>query len=604
MDTTAPTVATSRPTLADQAVAGFAPSVGRGWRRRLLARLLAVDRLDEVYAQLADEGDSDCFLEAALTALGVSFVVAAGDVATVPAEGPLVVVANHPFGGVEGLVLARLLRGRRADVKLMANHLLSAVPQLASLLIEVDPFGHAGSTAANVAGLRRTLRWLGSGGAVVVFPAGAVAHLHLRQRAVLDPPWSDTVARLVKSSGATVLPVHVAGGNGALFQVAGLIHPALRTALLPRQLVRPRRQEVQLRLGTPISATELAALDDTTATRFLRTRTELLGADLRATMVRPPAPLFARPVAVASQRWSDLALADEVRRLPAEQELARSGGVVVSWARASQIPALLHEIGRWRELSFRAAGEGTGHELDLDRFDQHYLHLFAWDEAERRLVGAYRLAESDEVAADHGLDGLYTSSLFRLDRRLLRHLGPALELGRSFVRPEYQRSMAGLPLLWKGIGRFVGDRPRCRHLFGPVSISAAYRQVSVDLIVAHLRHYHRADELAALVQPRFPPVAIGWEVAGRVRDLARSMDQLESWVRHVEHGARGVPTLVRQYVKLGGRFAAFNVDPDFSDVVDGLVVVDLAATDQRTLGRFMGADQARAFAARHAGAAV
>ena len=274
----------------------------------------------------------------------------------------------------------------------------------------------------------------------------------------------------------------------------------------------------------------------------------------------------------------------EIGSLGAECRLASSGGLEVILARSAQVPNTLREIGRLREITFRAAGEGTGRALDLDRFDQRYLHLFVWNPAKREIAGAYRLASTSD-----GAESLYTATLFHYGPEFLSRVGPALELGRSFIRPEYQRSFSPLLLLWKGIGRFVAANPGYKTLFGPVSISNQYSALSRELMIAFLEKREWLSGLADLVRPRRPPPRRA------SAEYCRDLDDLSDIVSDLQPGERGVPVLLRQYLRLGGKLLGFNVDPDFSNALDGLILVDLTRTAPRLLERYLGKPEAHAF---------
>jgi putative hemolysin len=294
-------------------------------------------------------------------------------------------------------------------------------------------------------------------------------------------------------------------------------------------------------------------------------------------------------------------LAREIEALPADHVLHRDDGRVVCWARASQIPLTLTEIGRLREITFRGAGEGTGKSIDLDRFDKTYLHLFVFDLSDRAVVGAYRLGPTDELL-HAGPRGLYTSTLFDMKPELFRSMGPALEMGRSFVCDRYQKSASGLFLLWRGIGQFIARNPRYRVLFGPVSISAAYARASRELIVDFVRLGDHMHPLSRFVRPRHPfsrrrgaSIDSGLPVARFLDDI----HEVSGLVADIEPDQKGVPILLKQYLKLGGKMLGFNVDPKFRGVLDGLILVDLAETDAKTLARYLGAEEAAAFLAHH-----
>lgn len=332
-----------------------------------------------------------------------------------------------------------------------------------------------------------------------------------------------------------------------------------------------------------------------------------LGMDLRSLIAsivaRPyrasrPAPAGA---AAVIDEAPAAALQSEIDALPPDQRLVDRARFHVYWAHAGQIPRALQEIGRLRELTFRAVGEGTGRGSDIDLFDAFYRHLFVWDAHAACIVGAYRLGLVDEILARHGKRGLYTYSLFKYRARMLDSLPPAIELGRSFVRAEYQRSFAPLLLLWAGIGRFIERSPQYAVLFGPVSISARYAPASRRLLVEYLSA-HRADRgLAREVRPRrpfragAPPPASGARIAapGSVEELSRR-------IAEIEPDGKGVPVLLRHYLELGGKLLGFNLDPDFSDTLDGLILVDLRDVDEAVMVRYMGKRGAAAFLAYHA----
>jgi len=568
------------------------------WFYSGLERITLLRNCGRLYGEMADIQDAERFLEEVLERLRVRGEVKSEEMSRIPNSGPCVVVANHPFGGVEGLMLIRLLLAIRPDVRVMANCLLGRIPQLANLFIQVDPFGRKISTAANITPLRKSIHWVREGGMLLVFPAGTVSHLQLRRRQVTDPPWSPTIGRVIHRVKAPVVPLFVHGKNGLFFQAAGLIHPWLRTLLLPRQLFNKKGRTIKLSVGRVLPYREKLArfTEDAELMNYLRMRTYVLRQ--RAAGSEPVTPDDREALDPPVNRHG---LERELACLSRSQYLARSGELSVWHSRADRIPALLTEIGRLREFTFRRAGEGSGQPVDLDEFDEHYEHLFIWNETTREVVGAYRIGRTDEILKTMGMQGLYTSTLFRFRTAFFRHLGPALELGRSFVRPEYQKSYAPLLLLWKGIGAYLTRNPRYRKLFGPVSISRDYCDFSRHLIASALYRFQRVEMFKPLVRPRNPlRHCRGWiRIPGCDRGSARvfgqDLDELSSVVGDVELDQKGIPILLRQYLKLGGKLLAFNVDTDFSNVLDGLLLVDLHKTDRRQLDRYMTRPGANAF---------
>ena len=293
------------------------------------------------------------------------------------------------------------------------------------------------------------------------------------------------------------------------------------------------------------------------------------------------------------------ALKAEIERLPANQRLVDSGCFHVYWAHAKQIHWVIQEIGRLRELTFRAVGEGSGNCTDIDPFDAYYLHMFVWDAKANMIVGAYRLGLVAEILSQYGKQGLYTHSLFRYGPRMLDMLKPAIELGRSFVRAEYQRSFAPMLLLWRGIARFIESSPQYAVLFGAVSISSDYSQASRQLMVEYLAAHMADTRMLIQVKPRRP---FRYQRVGSPSDgeqFPQSLDELSRKIAQLEPDHKGIPVLLRQYLRLGAQILAFNVDCEFGNVLDGLMVVDLRRLEPALMARYMGRPAMLGFRAYH-----
>jgi putative hemolysin len=575
---------------------GLLPKTGQPWIDTFVAatagQVLGLNDLDTLYHRIGPTRTPDEFIAKACAVLGIELSVPDGELAHLPAGGPVVVVANHPFGGIEGLLLAGLLRRVRPDVRVLTNYLLRRIPELAELFIDVDPFN--GPQPRNVTGLRQALRWLRQGGLLLVFPAGEVSHWDFDRRTVTDPPWKSVVAWLIQSTRADAVPVYLHGANSAAFHLAGLLHPRLRTALLAKEVLNKVNTTVHVRIGAPVPHAEVKEMAVDSLTQLLRLRTYLLGAGDETPDSPGPAAAAAAMTPAPSESH-----ADEVAALPPSSRLGTSGEQSVYVATAGQIPGLLQEIGRQRELAFRAVGEGTGRAVDLDEFDADYLHLFVWHEEDRELVGAYRLGLTDAAGPAAGRRRLYTSRLFAMKEPLFQEMGPAIELGRSFVRGKYQRSFTPLLLLWKGICAFVARHPRYKVLFGPVSISDDYASVSRQLMLDYLHATQFDHRLGQWVTPRRKPVRR--HKLWRSSDLATlgDLDQLSALVASVEADRKGVPVLLRQYLKFGARILGFNIDPEFNHAIDVLIMVDLTRCERHLLDRYMGKEAAADYLARH-----
>ena len=567
-----------------------------------LSKLLHLNTLNSKYAEAHVPGEDHRFTDRALGALNIRCDVSEDDIARIPTQGPVVVVSNHPFGAVEGMLLISMLASVRRDVKFLANFILARIPEMCPWIIQVDPFGSAASAGRNIRPMREAMSWLREGGMLGVFPAGEVSHLTLKQRRITDPPWSDTVARLIRKTEATVLPIYFGGHNSTLFQILGLVHPRLRTVMLPRELIRKCNSQIPMRIGNPIPFRKMSRFEkDSDLTEYIRMRTYFLAkrptqkADEKeeASSNSVQGTAILPPVEAALIR-------KDLNSLPAEQLLAESGDYQAYCTRKNQSPHLMQEIGRLREVTFREVGEGTGKETDLDEFDDYYTQLFVWNKVRREIVGAYRLGLSDEIIAQRGIKGLYTRSLFKFNGRLMDQIGPAIELGRSFIRVEYQREYAPLHLLWMGIGQFVLRHPKYRMLFGPVSITNRYQSVSRHLLMDFLKLNNFAPRLASMVKPTNPMKAKKGRLNSAERSrLVNDLDDVTTLITELEADKCGIPVLLKHYLRLGGQLLGFNLDPQFNDALDGLILVDLLKTPRRVLDKYLGERGAGEFLAQH-----
>lgn len=542
----------------------------------LAEQCLGMTPLARGYATRPHDLSPSAFLRFALETLDTRAELAASSLERVPRQGPLIVYANHPHGGGEGMLLADLLLPLRPDLRIFANALLCRVPEIAPLIVPVDVF----RSGVNQASLRHALRHLRGGGALLLFPAGEVSRWDWRQRRYADPPWQATVSLLARRSSATLIPVHVGGRAPALSVALGMMHPRLRTLRLPRDLLALQGRSVPITLGEPLRPDALAAVPEAVQTDLLRLLSERLAAGAAAT----PTPQRQAPALIPAAAGADLAA--ELSALPRTARLLRHGEFEVWMAAADALPLTLQEIGRLRELSFRAVGEGSGQPCDLDRFDAHYQHLFIWAAAQQRIVGAYRIGEVQAINEPLGPSGLYTHSLFDFDQALIRHLGPALEMGRSFVAPDFQRSFQPLRLLWSGIAELLRRHPELRWLFGPVSVPPWHCGLGHHLIHDALMLHHGDAALTRLVRPR-QPLRVSRPSPERRSVIAGLADpvRLSRALSLLDRSQQGLPVLVRQYLELKGRFAGFHVDEHFGGSLDGLVFVEVAQIPERVRQR-------------------
>lgn len=501
-----------------------------------------------------------------------------------PVTGAVLLLVDRPYGSVEGCALVKLLGGLRPDLRILKDELL-----------ESDPAGSTFSLGPGTEPERwqRAAESLRQGNLVAVF-VEQFASRSPQGRPGAAQLLNVQLAALARETGATVQVAHWKGGKRRLaLKVLGLDKPGLWRAILGQGPLAKTGARLELQLGTPVPPARIQSyVSDTEAAEYLALRQWLLlhrgrqASDAKP-FINTKRRAEQRPL--ASRLPVDL-LEQELADLPAHARLADSGDLVCYLAEARAIPSVLREIGRAREETFRCVGEGTGQPVDLDRFDQHYLHLFLWHKGNAEIAGGYRLGPTDLILSQHGASGLYTQSLLKMKPALLAQLNPALEMGRSFVVPAYQRSFAPLMLLWKGVGAYVAAHPRYRRLFGMVSMSAEYQPLSRELIASYIKQHLFRGDLAKLTSPRHPYApayrpnrhdALTWR-------LGRDLEEVSAWISELEHDGKGLPVLFKQYARLGGEFFGFNIDPDFGHALDGMVCVDLLNTDPKTLEKYLG----------------
>lgn len=563
-----------------------------------LEKTLGLSKLQTIYANLQKTENPLQFINAVLDVFNITCQIENRDNLILPNNGPVIVVANHPFGGIEGLLLAKLILESRPDCKIMANNLLERIPELKDLFFFVDPFGTEDSKKKNLSGMKATVKWLSEGHTLGVFPSGEVASFDPKSGGIDEPGWNPNIAKLAKASKATVIPVHFSGSNTISFHMAGLIHPRLRTALLGHQFINKRDQTIRVQVGNPIRFREYAPIDEPKEIiNYFEARTHLLERHQKVYERKASKKKF-HPLARPSRID---AMQSEIESLQDYNYLISHGDQQVYIANDSQIPSIMREIGRLREMSFRIVGEGTGKERDTDEYDHFYKHLFIWDSKRKQVVGAYRLAEIDSVRRIFSKKGLYTHSLFKFGKEFLDEVHPGIELGRSFVHPDYQRSFQPLLLLWKGICKYVTLNPNYRYLMGAVSISRDYSNFSKKLLINYLEKNHWNKDWAQNVIPRNPFKKKKNKFLKKYKNIISTLnlDQINAFLKEINPDLGGMPILLKQYLRMDGQLVGFNIDHNFSDVVDGLIIVDLLKSNPDNLKRYMGDEEYDGYISYH-----
>lgn len=567
--------------------------------RSFVEHLTRLDKLNKIVrdGRAVEQRSGQCFSDRILEGMNVKVNISDEDLARIPKTGPVIVVANHPFGGIEGVVLMSILNKVRPDYKVLVNYILEMVPELRENFIGVDVFGTAAAMKKNIRPLMETMKWVKEGHLLGVFPSGEVSSIDLKSRRVRDPKWQETIGGVIRKTGATVIPMYFAGANPALFQMAGLIHPRLRTVMLPSMVANKRKMTLEVAVGAPIVPSEIKKYEnEEELMKYLRLRSYAL--EGRFTGKKKKFCLFRKKRKITKADHQPIidetpaeAIEAEIKAFAPEAHLFTGGDLEVYISKLGTDSAIMRELSRLREITFRAVGEGTGLPKDTDVYDAEYLHLFIWNAKAKEIVGAYRLGLADEICAKYGPRGLYTHTLFKFNEELTNKILPGIELGRSFVRPEYQKAFQPLLYLWKGIGIFISRNPQYVNLFGPVSITADYKDSSRNMLLRSLELSNFANDLAHLVKPRNKPARYKkrdeWKNPD-FEEIIASVDDVSTLIQDIEDDRKSIPVLIKQYLKLGGKILAFNLDEEFSDVVDGLILIDLRKTDKRTRRRYMG----------------
>lgn len=573
-------------------------AVGRhmpGFVLEAAERWLGLHALNVAHEHIDDDwdaGSKENFFRLACRYLSLNYDLEGLE--NIPTEGPCIIVSNHPHGMSDGLMFGDIVMKRRDDIRIVVNEFLRCVRGMRPYEITVDVYGGEAAKRANMAGMREMLHWLKEGHCLLVFPSGSAATFSLKDRHVVDDPWQQNIAVLVLKTGAVVVPMHISGRTGLFFQAVSMFSRSLRANFLPREILRDGRMRHTIRLGAPIQPTTYAGMDPERLNAYMRLRSMLLQYHLTTADAsrEKNQQRVLQPIAAAE---SPEALREEISSLPPDCLCYTSENTPlrVYAARAEQIPLLMREIGVQRERTYRSVGEGAGLERDLDRWDAHYTHLIMWDSQAGCLAGAYRIGRTDQILEKYGVNGIYNSSFFHFRPQFLRMISQGLEMGRAFVTPEYQRQAASLDTLWMGIGRFLNKNQQYKYLYGTVSISAEYSLASRALMYTYLRQNCMDTILSGEIRALNPPTNLDLrsEDARLVPAALPDVRALTAMVSELEGGS-GIPVLLRQYLRLGGKMVSFGIDEDFGGTLDCFVVVELSKTPERARRRYRGKEYA------------
>ncbi len=551
---------------------------------KVLMNVLRINRINKLYGEVSHLRGLD-FIDALIDKLQLEYEVNEEELKKIPASGPFITVSNHPFGGIDGMLLVKVLSEIRPDIRVMANFVLNKIEPVSQYMLPVNPFERRKSAASSLSGVKMALEHLQEDKALGIFPAGEVSSYNEDNYGISDREWQYAAMKMIKKANVPVVPVYFQGSNSRIFHLMGLIHPTLRTARLPAEVFNKKHKKIRIRIGAPITVKEQNAFTDiSTYGRYLRARTYALGSVLEVRkFFRPRINREKKPDPVAPEVPREQII-QEIEKIGEEYSLFSSDQFDVFCCPSTEIPQIMNELGRLREITFREVGEGTNRSIDIDEYDLYYNQLFVWDRKERKIVGAYRVGKGKEILRRYGVKGFYLQSLFRMSRRFHSVLRQSLELGRSFIIKEYQRRPLPLFLLWKGILYFLLKHNEYRYLIGPVSISNNFSQFSRGLMMQYIRENHFDKKLARKVRPRTKYNVPGFNVDEEI--ILASTDDLnkfDRFIKEIEPNDYSLPILLKRYLKLNGKIIGFNLDPKFNNALDGLLVLDLYDVPMETI---------------------
>ena len=530
---------------------------------------LGLGKINRLFDGAADYQGRE-FADHLLENMHISMDIAPDQLENIPKTGGFVVVSNHPFGGIEGVMLLSAIAKVRPDFKIMANFILSHIPNLKENFFAVNPFEKNPEWKSSVGGIKGAIQHIADGKGLGVFPAGEVSRYQGHDYPE-DLPWSTSIARIIKNAGVPVIPVFWEGRNSRLFYAVDKIHSMMGTARLTRELANKAGTRFNLQIGKPILPSEVAQYEKPAdLAAYLRSRSYALEANIAM-------PLTEKK----TQKLDEIDSPSDLSLMQAELNAIREKSFLYSasdfdcyLADYEDIPNLMHEIARLREETFRAIGEGTGKSLDQDEFDGHFKHLILWDTTKQQIAGCYRLGIGSEIVPKFGIKGFYVSTLVNIDETFTDHLAHTIELGRSFVPLEYQKEVLPLMLLLRGLSDVVVRYPDIRHFIGPVSISAWMPKFYQSMIVKYVAEKHPVGaELAHMAKPVTPfhPDFLKVDADVLMRNNMDTVDKFDKFMFRLSNGTNRLPTLFKKYLKLNAKFLCFNVDPDFNDTLDALL---------------------------------
>ncbi len=549
---------------------------GSSGTSKLIYQLLQNKKLKDFHESHTNINPAD-YLDLLIEKLNVKLEINENDIKNIPAEGPFIIVANHPFVGLDGLLLLDIVSKIRPDFKLISNKISYDICPLTDLFF---PIAGSNDQETFFSGLMSAFRYIKDGHALGIFPAGDSLAYSSENFKSTDNQWQPGLVTLIKKMEVPIVPVYFYGKNVDLFYMLDNFPPLMKNWRKTPSEFSMLNKNIKVRIGAPVPLKEQSQFTDIDLfTKYLRARTLALGSTIEVNRFfkHSQSVKLAIPEEVIPAIDKKL-LTGEVEKLKEQNYFLFSSNMYeVYCAPSDEMPNILYEIGRLREITFREVGEGTNKSYDLDEYDLYYNHLFIWDTEENKIVGAYRVGKGKKILRNYGIRGFYIHSLFNINPHFTTQLRESLELGRSFISKDYQQKPLSLFLLWKGILYFLLSEKDYRYLIGPVSISNNFSKFSRGLIVEFIKRYFYNDELAQYIKSRkkFKVNTKGVESNVIFESIGNNINRLDKFIDDIEPDEQRFPVLLKKYLKLNGKIIGFNLDPKFNDALDGLLLLDL-----------------------------
>jgi putative hemolysin len=552
-----------------------------------LLQFIKFKKLNKVFPDAYDKDPIE-LINSILEQLDLTMLLPEEDIKNIPREGAFIAVSNHPFRGIDSMLLFKLIYEHRIDFKIMANHLLQSIEPLRDVILPVNSYNHSNLEKSSFSGIRAGLNLLKDGHCIGVFPTDEDSKDWEAPNIILDREWKPEILKFIHNSNVPVIPVYFHGTKSRLSHIMSRINPImLRNDQLPSELINKKKRTIKIRIGAPITLKDQSDFEDINQFgQYIRARVYSLGSSLETrNYYKKKENRKKQKVEPVIKQVPAHLLTEEFNRIRSVYELFSTKNYSVLCTPVNIIPNIFNEIGRLREVTFREVGEGTNKSIDIDKYDLYYNHLFIWDTDENRIVGAYRIGKGKDIAATYGIKGFYINSLFRIKKGFEPILTESIELGRSFITKDYQKKVIPLFLLWKGIMIFLLKHSEYRYLLGPVSISNDLSRFSQSLIVDFFKTYFYSEELSRFIVPKKdfklkPDKVIDRKVF--IETSERDINKIEHIIEETEPGYR-IPILLKKYMEINAKIIGFNIDPKFNNCLDGLMILDLYDTPQKLI---------------------